>query len=246
LNLTYNILCGGTCIEDLERLRQDDGYTRALGAERIPDPTTAGDFLRRFDEPAILELQEAINRTRQKIWALQDKKFHQEALLEVEGTIAATEGECKEGMDIAYQGEWGYAPLVVSLANTKEVLYWVNRPGSRPSSDGAAEWIERGMGQLEGKFEKICLRGDTDFSMTRYLDGWDGRIRFVLGYDACSNLQCQAAELPESAWSVLQRPAGYAVKTETRQRPERVKARIVKEREYENICLESEPVAEFA
>lgn len=246
LNLTYNLLCGGTCIEDLERLRQDDTYTRALGAERIPDPTTAGDFLRRFDEPAILELQEAINRTRQKIWVLQDKKFHQEAILEVDGTIAATTGECKEGMDIAYKGEWGYAPLVVSLANTKEVLYLVNRPGSRPSADGAGEWIERGIGQLEGKFEKIYLRGDTDFSMTRYLDEWDGRIRFVLGYDACPNLKCQAAELPESAWSVLSRPAGYTVKTKTRQRREKVKERIVKEREYLNICLESEHVAEFA
>lgn len=245
LNMAYNVMCGGTCLQDLERLRQDDAYTQALGAERIPDPTTAGDFLRRFDERAIAELQEGINQTRHKIWERQEKKFHQEAILEVDGTIAPTEGECKEGMDIAYNGEWGYAPLVVTLANTKEVLYLVNRPGNRPSSEGAGEWIERSIAQLEGRFEKIWLRGDTDFSMTRHLDGWEGRIGFVLGYDACPNLKERAARLEESDWSVLHRPARYTVKTETRPHRENVKERIVQEREYRNICLESEHVAEI-
>ena len=245
LNMAYNILCGGTCLQDLERLRQDDAYCQALGAERIPDPTTAGDFLRRFDEPDIMQLQEGIHEIRQKMWARQGEGFHREAILDVDGTIAPTDGECKEGMDIAYNGEWGYAPLVVTLANTKEVLYLVNRPGNRPSSERAGEWIERSIRQLEGKFEKIWLRGDTDFSMTRHLDEWEGRIGFVLGYDACPNLKEKAARLEERAWSVLHRPARYTVKTETRPHREKVKERIVREREYRNIGLESEHVAEM-
>ena len=48
LNLAYNILSGGTCIEDLELLRNNADYLNALDADRIPDPTTAGDFCRRF------------------------------------------------------------------------------------------------------------------------------------------------------------------------------------------------------
>jgi hypothetical protein len=163
----------------------------------------------------------------------------------VDGTIAPTEGKGKEGMDIAYNGEWGYAPLVVTLANTKEVLALVNRPRNRPSSEGAGEWIERSIAHLEGKFEKIWLRGETDFSMTRHLDGWEGRIGFVLGYDACPSLKERAGRLEESAWSVRHRPARYTVKTETRPHRENVKERIVQEREYRNICLESEPVAEM-
>jgi hypothetical protein len=49
LNLTYNIVVGGTCLQDLELLRNDEHYLDALGVQRIPDPTTAGDFLRRFE-----------------------------------------------------------------------------------------------------------------------------------------------------------------------------------------------------
>ena len=59
--------------------------------------------------------------------------------------MVATTGECKQGMDIAYNGEWGYHPLLVSLANTKELLYLVNRPGNRPSHEGAAAYLDRAM-----------------------------------------------------------------------------------------------------
>ena len=56
LSLAYNALCGGTCLEDLELRRQDEAYLNLLGAERIPDPTTAGDFTRRFDDFCLNEL----------------------------------------------------------------------------------------------------------------------------------------------------------------------------------------------
>ncbi len=49
LNLAYNVLSGNERLEDIELHRQDSGYLDALGAQRIPDPTTAGDFTRRFE-----------------------------------------------------------------------------------------------------------------------------------------------------------------------------------------------------
>jgi hypothetical protein len=42
LNLAYNVLCGGTRLEDIERLRHDTAYMNSVGADLIPDPTTAG------------------------------------------------------------------------------------------------------------------------------------------------------------------------------------------------------------
>ena len=133
LNIAYNVLVGGQRLEDIELRRQDESFLDGLGAQRIPDPTTAGDFTRRFGVEQITELQECINRTRQQVWKKQPEGFLAEAFIDVDGTIARTYGECKGGMALSYKGIWGYAPLVVSLANTKEVLYLVNRSGNAVS-----------------------------------------------------------------------------------------------------------------
>lgn len=245
LNMAYNVLTGGRCLEDIERLRNDETYLNGLAAERIPDPTTAGDFLRRFDEASLLALQEAINDRRGKVWGKQSRSFRKEAIIDVDGTIGETGGECKGGMDIAYNGDWGYAPLILSLANTNEVLYIVNRSGNQTSSDGAAPWMDRAITQVEGVFKEVWIRGDTDFSLTKNFDRWNERVQFLFGYNAYRNLIQRAEEVPPKAWKGLERPVRYKVKTRTRRRPERIKERIIRERGYENIRLVSEQVAEF-
>ena len=248
LNMTYNILCGGSCLEDLELLRNDEVYLDALGVQRIPDPTTAGDFCRRFDESDVEALMTAINQTRLKVWQTQDDSFFNQAIIEADGTLAPTLGECKEGMDISYKGTWGYHPLIVSLANTAEPLYLVNRSGNRPSHEGATERFDQAMDLCrEAGFRSILLRGDTDFTQTKSLDEWDaaGDVRFVFGINSCKQLRQIAADLPDTQWKSLNRPASYEVQTEARQRPENVKDEIVFAREYKNLRLDSEQVAEF-
>ena len=247
LNIAYNILLGGTCLEDIEVRRNDEVYLNALGAVSIPDPTTAGDFCRRFAEPDLEILQEVINRRRLEVWRRQPESFFEEATVEADGTMAPTTGECKDGMDISYDGVWGYHPLLVSLANTSEPLYLVNRGGNRPSHEGAAARFDQALALCrEAGFRRILFRGDTDFSQTKYLDGWDGQgVRFIFGMDASASLVGPAEALPAWRWSRLERPAKYRLRTRPRQRPERVKERIVREREFENIRLRSEDVAYF-
>lgn len=245
LNVAYNILCGGIRLEDIELRRQDECFLNGLGAQRIPDPTTAGDFCRRFDEADILVLQECINRSRQRVWEQQPKEFLKEAWIDVDGTIAPTLGECKQGIDISYKGIWGYAPLIVSLANTKEVLYIMNRSGNAASHAGSVEWIDRAIALVKPYAGRICLRGDTDFGLTGEFDRWSQEVDFILGMDANPKLVACAQALGEAAWQELERPAKYEVKTQERQRPQNVKEQIVKEREYLNQRLVSEQVAEF-
>jgi len=248
LNLAYNALCGGTCLQDIELRRQDEVFLDALGARRLPDPTTAGDFCRRFNVTAIRALQNAFHDTRLQVWAQQADAFFEQATLDVDGTLVGTSGVCKQGMDIAYEGTWGYHPLVVSLANTGEVLSLVNRSGNRPSHEGAATELDR-CAQLcfRGGFRRVLFRGDTDFSQSEHLDRWDAdpRIRFIFGYDCHANLVKSAEHLPPRAWQKLQRPPRYVVATKQRQRPDRVKDAIVKERQFETLRLQSEEVAEF-
>lgn len=248
LNIAYNALCGGTCLEDIEWRRTNEVYLDALGAQRIPDPTTAGDFCRRFADSDIEGLMTAINETRLRVWAQQPAEFFESATIEADGTMAPTTGECKEGMDVSYNGTWGYHPLVVSLANTAEPLYLVNRSGNRPSHEGAAERFDQSLALCRrAGFRKITFRGDTDFSQTQHLDGWNAQgVRFVFGIDARPNLVDAADALPKRVWERLQRPAKYEIATEVRRRPENVKDIKVIEREFENIRLRSEDVAEFA
>jgi hypothetical protein len=247
LGIAYNVLCGGTCLQDIELRRQHEGYLDALGAERIPDPTTAGDFCRRFDGAAIEALQTAINTTRVRVWRQQPDAFFDEAFLDADGTLAETTGACKAGMDIAYNGVWGYHPLVVSLANTGEPLYLVNRSGNRPSAEGAAERFDQARALCqEAGFRRVTFRGDTDFTQTRHLDRWDADgVRFVFGCDARKNLIAAADALPARAWTPLVRPAPYTVQTTPRARPVNVKAATIVARAYKNFALEAEAVAAF-
>ena len=248
LNFAYNALCDGTCLQDIELRRNDEVYLDALGAERIPDPTTAGDFCRRFSAADVSNLLDILNDVRKTVWARQPNEFFELARIDMDGVLVETAGECKQGMDIAYDGTWGYHPLVVSLASTQEVLSLVNRPGNRPSHDGAAAEVDRAIKVcFDGGFRKVRLRGDTDFSQTKHLDRWtsDSRVSFVFGLDCTANRHFLADELPAMSWQPLIRPPKYEVKTVPRQKPERVKEKIVREREFKNIVLQSEDVAEM-
>lgn len=248
LNFAYNALCDGTCLQDLELRRTDEVFLDALGARRIPDPTTAGDFCRRFTEASIRQLQDAVHRVRHRVWAKQPAPFFAQAIIDMDGTLVETTGQCKQGMDIAYDGTWGYHVLVLSLANTGEVLSLVNRSANRPSQEGAAAEVDHVLPVLfQGGFQQVLLRGDTKFSQTEHLDRWhaDPRVRFVFGYEALPNLKALAADLPANAWETLQRPPRYERQTPPRNRPDNIKEAIVVQREYENIKLRSEQVAEF-
>ena len=247
LNIAYNSIMGGTCLEDIGNRRSDEVFLDALGANTIPGQSTAGDFCRRFTESDVLKLQEVFNQTRMKVWKKQPKDFFREAIIEADGTLLPTTGNCKEGMDISYNGVWGYHPLIVSLENTQEPLYIINRSGNRHSHEESAEYLDRSIDLCrEAGFRKITLRGDTAFSQTWHFDGWDeDGVNFVFGFDAIKKVQEIAANLPPSDWSRLHRRQKHSIKTEARQRPENIKKRIVREREFKAIHLQSEDVAEF-
>jgi hypothetical protein len=248
LNIAYNLVAGGRRKEHIEIRRNDEVFLDALGAERIPDPTTEGDFCRRFHEDDVQTLMKAFNQVRLRVWEQQDDDFFEEAFIDADGTVAPTDAECKEGIDYNAKNRcWCYHPLVVSLANTGEPLFLVNRPGNRPSHEQAAGYFDRAIVLCrQAGFRKITLRGDTDFSQTKYLDGWDQRgVRFVFGFDARPNLRAKAEELPPEAYKPLDRPPKYRVKTQPRRRPENHKQMAVDKYDYETLETIREEVAEF-
>lgn len=244
LNIALNLLCGGTVLEDIELRRNDAAFLDAVGARAIPDPTTAGDFVRRFDEDAVWRLMHILNEVRIGVWQ-RSAVAQGTARIDADGTIVPTTGECKQGMDLSFKGIWGYHPLVVSLANTCEPLFIVNRSGNRPSHEGAPAALDHAIALCRrAGFEDVLLRGDTDFTMSQHLDRWDDDgVRFVLGYDANPTFVERAENVHPNDYQLLVREADRAFCA--REKQPRVKEEIVKQRGYLNKRLVTEDTAEF-
>lgn len=242
LNLAYNFLCGGECLDDLKLLRDNPAYLDALNVKRIPDPTTAGDFLRRFGYDDNLELHDAMNEANGRIWKeIGRGKTLPRAILDIDSSVKETRGETKEKMDISYNGKWGFHPLVITEADTDVHVAVYNRPGNEASQSNASYWIEYAVASIEPYFDKIFLRGDSAFCLTFKFDEWtQAGLQFVFGMDSAKNLRDIAENLPRSRWKKLNsRPLNG------RKKPKSEKERKVEKREFKNMRTEREWLAEF-
>ena len=249
MNIALNALCGGAALQDIELRRNDAAFLEMLGTTQIPGASTAGDFCRRFSESALDALQDAINEARLNAWATQGPEFtRRTAVLDIDSSIVKTTGECKEGMELTYKGVWGYHPLLVSYANTSEPLFILNRPGARPSVEGAPALLDRAIALCErAGHTDVLMRGDTAFTMTRHLDRWDRPgVRFVFGMMAHRGMTGRAEAIEEALYAEFRREADKALaRPKSRAKQPRVKQQIVEDKGYKDLRLEREDIAEF-
>ena len=191
----YNLFVGGSCLEDLANLQGSEAVRRMLGACRLPDPTTAGDFLRRFDRSALEALDEAIDEAQDRVWRRRFRKRRQPlAIVDLDSHVKEVYGVQKRGADISYKGTWSYHPLVISLAGTQECLRLINRPGNTPSAEGAADQLRGLLPRLGQRFRQVIVRGDSAFLDHEILDTCAGAGQFFAIVMAGSPNVCELAD----------------------------------------------------
>ena len=208
LALTYTLYTDGTCLEDQGALQGSEAVRRLVGACRIPDPTTAGDFLRRFKTADDVEqLAAVIDAVQEEAWSKLPRRVrrqrtkHELALVDLDGHIKPLYGEHKEGADFSYDGRWSYQPLVVSLGGSGECLRVVNQPGNARSSEAAAGALRQVLPRVQRHFRNAIVRGDTDFDRADVLQAAiDLGAYFAIGGRVYPNRAALAQKLPESAW----------------------------------------------
>ena len=262
LALAYNLYLGGRCLEDMAELQHNEAVLRMLGAPRLPDPTTAGDFLRRFDEVDCQNLQ-ALRRTVDEIQGDVWKKLRKRrarrrkkmplATVDLDGHIAPTYGVQKQGADFSYSGKWGFQPLAITLVQTGEVLRLRNRPANGRSSDGVASDLDEVLPRLKPYFETILVRGDSDFDRAdiRRVCRKHGVYVAFVGRDQMTARTKMAMALDEECWRPFlsrierrelarQRKPGYRPR---RKKPNR-RRRRARQRGYKELCQSGQWIAE--
>ena len=94
-----------TCLDDLERRRNNAWYLDALGEEGVSDSTMAADFTRRFFETMVGTLMVTGNSLRVKLWEQKlPPSKRRLAVIDANGTFVSTTGEWQEGMGVSYNG----------------------------------------------------------------------------------------------------------------------------------------------
>ena len=202
LTHVYNLYAGGTCIEDIADLQTSEPVRRMLGADRIPDPTTAGDFLRRFDADALKRLDRVIDGAQEKVWKRRyGKKKAERAIVDLDSCVRPVYGDQKEGTDFTYKGSFGYHPLVISLAGTLECLRLINRPGNTVSADGAETHLRELFPMLGRHFKQVIVRGDSAFAKQAIFDACEeAGHSFAMVSPQQKNFSSLFESLPEEAW----------------------------------------------
>ena len=143
LTLIYSMLSGGSKLQDVNRLGQDDALKRVLGSDRIPHATTIGKFLWRFGDDqqdkqrqGLAELRDTTEAVQQEAFGMLPRERRKVATLDWDSSIHEVYGQKKEGADFAYDNK-----LQRVVGPWRNVLYLGLREGYR--SYGTKEVLDR-------------------------------------------------------------------------------------------------------
>ena len=249
LTHVYNIFTGGTCIQDIANLQGSEAFKNLVGACRVPDPTTAGDFLRRFSSQDLEVLDSVLDEARARVWEALPRGRRRRITVDLDSTIKPVYGECKQGADFSYTGKWSYHPLLISTAETNECLRLINRPGNATSADGVEDALDPCLQRLTKIFDRVFVRGDSAFYRTELIRRCEAHgADFAFVMRSCPALEQAVRALPEGRFrpftSRSQASSTRRCRPHRRKRP-RLRRLKALQRGYRTLSTQAEWVAEI-
>jgi hypothetical protein len=195
--LVYNLILGGEHLSDLEVLRGDPGTHELLEAETILAPTTAGEFLRKFDIGDVQDLQRVH-------WQLQQQvRPHQQTTtctIDLDSSIYEQASSSKEGSTKAYNGEVGYHPLFAFWAEEGELLFSHLRRGSAHTARNVVWFLRETRKRVPATAAKK-LRADSGFYSKAVVKWCEAEgFTFTITADQTAPLLEAITALPERCW----------------------------------------------
>jgi hypothetical protein len=198
--LVYNLILGGEHLSDLEVLRGDRGTQELLETGAILAPTTAGEFLRKFDLGAVHDLQRVQLRLQQQV------RPHQTATtctIDLDSSIYEQTSTRKEGSTTAYNGEVGYHPLFAFWAEEGELLFSHLRRGSAHTARNIQWFLRETLKRVPATTVKQ-LRADSGFYSKAVVEWCEAHgFTFTITADQTAPLLAAIAAVPERSWQQL-------------------------------------------
>jgi len=216
---------GGDCIEDMERLRQDEGLEALLGY-RPPAPETARQWLGRFHDETLMTgqplqgsfipaesrplagLKEVRRRT---VWAYVEAAHPGwDVTLDVDVQLMET---TKEGAQHCYEGYRAFQSAEVCWAETMLVLADEFRQGNVPPSRDITMLVDEAYDMLPPGPWQVKVRSDSAAYQQEPLDHWHNRgWEFAVSADMSQGLRREIERLPDDAWHLWKIEKDGAIK----------------------------------
>jgi len=212
---------GGDCIEDMERLRQDDALPQMLGYT-IPAPETARQWLDRFHEEDCMKgrpeqgcflppesaplagLKEVNNHVVRAY--VQNGKVGQRVTLDIDAHLVETD---KTEARYCYEGFKAFQPVMVCWAETGLVLADEFRDGNVPASVDNRRLVDEAYEALPAGSWQVWVRSDSAAYEQENLDHWDGNgWRFAVSADMSEQLREAVEAVPAESWRFIEEKAG--------------------------------------
>ncbi len=202
---------GGRSFEDLRELRSEDGLMKLIGYDNIPDPDTAGDWMRRMGDirdgqlglKGLGKVRDAINHRVMKRDKIGDYT------LDADATEIVAE---KDDAMYTYKGNQGYMPMAGFLYEHGICLYDEFREGNTAPAYGQLGFyreckVRMPKGKRIGSYRADSASYQSELINELEADG----VKWAITSDLDKAVKAIIARIPDEQWKEPEKGCEYEV-----------------------------------